>query len=1050
MNLSGVSASLIKAQAENHLSLASVNIDFSLLRVQPPSEYLAVGNHLSPQRKEEGDNGQPHVTASKLGLLFDELVPAIPHLIQAYGLRCGETAQAPLFNPKGGKEHGLFASQVGADGTTVWAAATSGNSAIAVHLLACMLARIWDSPKAISIWMELIAVRKQALAASGNPMSVSASRVELTRDQIALWDASTRSWCLTADQANERRQKQLRLIIDHLGLPVSPKPELSPSVMDAWRSAMIMVDKLVAGEPQSAHTGAPLLGLASWHLYPDLIIFGKDREVKEVKQKDHLIHQGGILTLGIEDIRHSDQGIYWSLPLAHLRYYGDPVICETSLHSSTSRLSIDQFIYVAFGSFIRRWLCDVDDIIPAASVLVHLASTADHPPDSSLGPSLSWLSLLAWAAKTLLDSAGDRRADILRLVKCGRRKYPQFMDHPSTHSILGLSSCEILLGLLRNSECRARMLREVAKDFGGSDSTRFMVIQYKTHFTRSRRLCSAQSLYSSRFKGQLHRWFDKRFEKLEHITYELDKGLDGDSDKDALKELQRADKTFLAEIPYFGMRDSFTWYNPPKEFYEPFLLGAYPPEIWCEARGASVRVEFLFGDPTLAALYSIDITTWQQSPNIDARVFKRAEKRDLPNIFMLRHISEATQSGWLDQNALDAHLSHMNITKYYMNITKETGDTNGGKQLLFSLKALLTIWTLYQDLPGAAIELKAANEPLCSHQWLSWDLDHQLNDPWLAFELTQEQIFACIAKFESGRFNFQPGAMNGVLAISTGNSIYVARRLLQDPCRQSSRSIVARVVGTVGKSGMAMLISPETPRVRPTTDNYALVNHEMFNGNAEDCFQHTTLHMSFTEWNLAVDVGSRGIRDIEAHYVETAIGVYDHGKWVADVNIRDVFSHARCKIMEECCKRHEYVRTYQDLGKLVAIDNWDELIDSPPEVAIVRTRGNWQARLACAALSLQRGHETRILPDKICWTCCVELPALNPSSEENNDLYKISSEEVIGTSRRHASDDDSDSDLDEFVEEELARRKRRKVQEDFDEIETLEVPQVHRNRVYIM
>jgi hypothetical protein len=49
------------------------------------------------------------------------------------------------------------------DGTSVWAAATSGKSAIAVHLLACMSARAWSGPQATSIWVEFVEARRQEL-----------------------------------------------------------------------------------------------------------------------------------------------------------------------------------------------------------------------------------------------------------------------------------------------------------------------------------------------------------------------------------------------------------------------------------------------------------------------------------------------------------------------------------------------------------------------------------------------------------------------------------------------------------------------------------------------------------------------------------------------------------------------------------------------------------------------------------------------------------------------------------------------------------------------
>jgi hypothetical protein len=58
----------------------------------------------------------------------------------------------------------VFQDWAGGDATTLWAAATSGKGAIAVHLLACMLARLFSPAEATALWEELIASRKKQLA----------------------------------------------------------------------------------------------------------------------------------------------------------------------------------------------------------------------------------------------------------------------------------------------------------------------------------------------------------------------------------------------------------------------------------------------------------------------------------------------------------------------------------------------------------------------------------------------------------------------------------------------------------------------------------------------------------------------------------------------------------------------------------------------------------------------------------------------------------------------------------------------------------------------
>jgi len=42
----------------------------------------------------------------------------------------------------------------------MWAAVTSGEEAIGVHLLACMLARMWNGTEATSVWDEIVTKRK--------------------------------------------------------------------------------------------------------------------------------------------------------------------------------------------------------------------------------------------------------------------------------------------------------------------------------------------------------------------------------------------------------------------------------------------------------------------------------------------------------------------------------------------------------------------------------------------------------------------------------------------------------------------------------------------------------------------------------------------------------------------------------------------------------------------------------------------------------------------------------------------------------------------------
>ena len=176
-----------------------MNFDFSVVKWDAPKEFQDVGKCLSTKRKKEAEDGPLHTVVRKLSVLFaqDGDLPEVPHLINAYGKRASAISRNPELNPKGSLDFGPFAENIGADATSIWAAATSGPGAIAVHLLACMLAYIFRVPEAISIWTELVAIRKgildERIQGEEYRMSeITASHIRVDRKDLASWDASTR------------------------------------------------------------------------------------------------------------------------------------------------------------------------------------------------------------------------------------------------------------------------------------------------------------------------------------------------------------------------------------------------------------------------------------------------------------------------------------------------------------------------------------------------------------------------------------------------------------------------------------------------------------------------------------------------------------------------------------------------------------------------------------------------------------------------------------------------------------------------------------------
>lgn len=164
-SISRLTPAAISSTAEFTAALASINFDFSLYKIEAPKEFDGVGSSLSTIRRDEAENGMSHATARKLGALFESVLPPTPNLTRAYGQRASEISRASSVSPQTRSRYGVFSSQVGSDATSIWAAATSGSAAIAVHLLACLLAKMWDGPEATAIWVEIVQRRKEMIRA---------------------------------------------------------------------------------------------------------------------------------------------------------------------------------------------------------------------------------------------------------------------------------------------------------------------------------------------------------------------------------------------------------------------------------------------------------------------------------------------------------------------------------------------------------------------------------------------------------------------------------------------------------------------------------------------------------------------------------------------------------------------------------------------------------------------------------------------------------------------------------------------------------------------
>ena len=476
-----IAASVLSATMENTLALANLKFDFSLMKVDAPVEYKGMGEALSNRRRFDAEDGNHHKTARRLAALFEQLIPSTPKLVTAYGLRSSEIIQTPGVNPRGSPKHGPFEPFVGADGTAMWAAATSGIPALGVYLLACMLARAWDAKEAISIWVELVNQRKQQIVdeSERNCAISDSSRIsihqEILRDDLAKWDASARAWLRSADQAKVKERTQLSLLIKNAGLPFQGGATTYLNVVEAWRGTMSCLERLLNGQAQAISDGSMLLAFSAWHIYPNLIWLGS--EIKNIEFNDPCVDPKGVGTITLEPRPCTTaQGASWSLALSHYRYYGDPITVQST--GDFSRVTIQQLHIIGLGSILKAWQTSKRDFLTVAHWFSSLWDFLVHEGSNGALDGLGWFKFLAQAAKEVLRSSSRNESSAFQLLTYGERRGKQLLGLPteSVKPYFGLANEGILAGLSEklDDERGIAYLRAVARMSGWRSSQAYI------------------------------------------------------------------------------------------------------------------------------------------------------------------------------------------------------------------------------------------------------------------------------------------------------------------------------------------------------------------------------------------------------------------------------------------------------------------------------------------------------------------------------------------------------------------------------------------------
>lgn len=922
-----------------------------------------------------------------------------------------------------------------------------------------------------------------------------AAKQQIDRAQLAEWDASARAWLRIADIAKNLQHKQLLLILGNLDKAVNSKPVLYDSVINAWTTGMEGMEALLQGSPMMMQTGDMALALSSWHIYPDLNIVSST--TKMVHQKDSLVPPSGILTIGLE--RHdssSHKGLQWSLPLAHLRYYGDPVTRVSELTIQGSRLSLLEFDMAVLGCVLGGWDIPERDDTAAIKWISKLPDLmARAYPGESARLEHTWLRILGKTAAAFLGSADTDRRRFTKLLHLGRGRRSFVSDR--NPPFFGLSRLDRVIRMVKTGELRVSILRAQAQQAG--IPFEHAIIRYVSDLSGQEEFASAaprkraapkrpspetnasQSKTSVDHVRWVHQGSKYLLPQEDAFTTPLNDTetypsvLPGQTDEEMEEMEDKATAEKVASI-IAAQKKAEQAFQQAKQLYETMGEQVLPSEgepietfsrsdnrpmrvIWGQAQGAHGmdRYEHWFGPMKHYEQWIGDAQT--------AAIFLRLDLDPAIPGGEARISSQELQS-LFDRDAIDPKA-------FVREILGGTALGKGGKIFVESLRAYTTMHSLYTTLNQATVDVRVLGMPLVDHHWtdslledipstelnkveysersLSDDsgdaasgwgdsgaehgessceepqggsfqdamemLEVEAPETFTTFspavqvdttmedmlpymgpgKMTLEQYFSCILLFEN-IFDIAPKTLCNVMAISSGNSLFIASSLLSDPQSLPARRKISHVMGNIGRPGTVLLVPPVEPRMMaPGIERWPFMNFRDWDGIGRDSFAESSLHLWFTGSTQEVSIGYSGAQDKELYMVESVVSLHGKGEWVADLDIlralqgsslvhrqrRSIPPSLRGQVALRggptddgrrgmvCQENHDCQYRHQKLP-LATIETWWELLEKSSNDCVFLAAGNWQARLAAMIICLAQGRQVSVVSNPVCWDCVTD------------------------------------------------------------------------------
>lgn len=893
-----------------------------------------------------------------------------------------------------------------------------------------MLARTWSGTEATAIWVELVACRKKDIQENQDASQIQgmaamvAAQQDISRADLAKWDSSARAWLLCADEVQDFKQTQLRLITENCGLHVSSLGNTYSSVVEVWTVAMKTIQDLLLGMPQRITKGAVLVGLSAWHVYPDLNIVGP---IAHVRFSDKLVGAGGVITIGLQSVsREEHTGVQWSLSLSHLRYYGDPVSLSATAGDASLRVTMRDLHYVALGSLFAAWVPYVSDNSSGCEFLLALR---DAVKDSKK-LDLVWLQLLWDASQQFLGPSEPLERDNASfLMALGRRRGQIFFgwEKDSPIPLLGLNSpvlCDWFSwtalphvdDVFEYTMSCIKFFRAKAEQYDlGSDQYLIRYCGYHgrefyqgrpsrdSNFWPRRDWYHYTTARPIRVPGLKRDWYGNRRAEHEHFHW-LSLSCPYSSLDERIRQLDEHMLQLDAEadisFPNFGNGHGhrFQWSRPHKSFLRSTDVvddrhGSFHYSN-CAADTADGSYQRSLPDSLhfeIVAGLEEEIALFRVLENQSESSSKKAFIKDTQATSFLR--SGKAKSEKLEEYLWTQQRVGANVQPYPEMPTTHPMD---------SISSLAQATALYDQLQGATVSISVLNVSLRD---AGWRMSYHRRRQEIGKRMSQCERFACIAMFESGKIDLNPDSFVNAMAMSSGNSIFALSALLQDPSvAASSSGEITRILGNLNRPGIVVLVPPIAPLIRKCNPSaWRVIAHTPFDGKPIDSFPHTSLHLSFTQYDMPLIIRT-GTVDTEVTVVESLVSVYDRQKWTGDI---DVVNHNSNPIFNDrfgaiyvygvytpmsACRHAPSSSTLSSaafimrLGtahcrQLISIDSWDELLDPPGNlgsqtIGVLRAAGNWQAKLAAFTVCMQLGYRTFLKPAHWCDECLLKIGPL--------------------------------------------------------------------------